>query len=242
MKPNYRMKHEEMLTIASIVSARAEQDAQLFQTLFADWTPQEFQILTSRIEAALLQLTPKPLVTQKALTAEVEASLQQTVLDLEILQIFIEHKFTGTEKAKGEEIIQLLQFSKARTAKQGDQESLTAILSSFTANHNTIVPLLQNKNIGQDLLTRLENAASSFHNLNVSQELAKGDKKEAYRKVQTERNEIYTYISNICRVGKKLATTNLIAKERYTISHILTNIRYNPKRTQHPPATTDHTQ
>ena len=234
------MKHEEMLTLASIVTARALQDAQIFETVIANWTTQEFQQLNARIESALLQLNPRPLITQKSLTHQVKSSLKQTINDLGILEIFLQAKFIGTETQRGKDIHQLLALDKMSSAKRGDQEALTAILSAFKAIQNTLIPELNAKHIGSNLLSRIQTATTTFHNLNISQELAKGDKIEAYRRIQQERNSIYTYISNICRVGKKLIKVELIAPNRYTKTHILRNIRFDSTRNQHPPASKHH--
>ena len=221
------MAHMEMLTIATTVVNRAEQDQSAFQTANNDWDTTFFQTLKARIQASILKLHPNLLMTQKTLTAQVEQGLVNATNDIDILIAAIESKFTGVYKLKGEAILGTLEINRLKKAKRGDQEALAQILAAFKANEATIIPELQSKNISSGLISRIQQHYISFQPLNIRQELAKGDVTKSTEENQLERNAIYTQIASICKLGKSLSKLGLTNRADYTISTLLRKIRSN---------------
>jgi len=217
----------EMLTIATTITERAQQDQTAFQTANSDWDTTFFQTLKARIQTAILKLNPSMLMNQKTLTAQVEKSRINAINDLDILKAAIESKFTGDHKTKGDAILGTLEIPRISKARAGDQEALAQILAAFKANEATILPELQSKNISPGLISRLQQHYITFHPLNIRQELAKGDVTTNTKTNQLERNAIYTKIAGISKLGKTLSKIGLTKRTDYTIAVLLRKIRNN---------------
>ena len=216
-----------MLTIATTITQRAEQDQLAFQTANSDWDTIFFQSLKTRIQTAILKLNPELLITQKTLTAQLTKQLKNASHDLDILAAAIESKFTGDHKIKGQAILGTLEIKRLQKVKSGDQESLAQILAAFKANETTILPQLQSKKISPSLISRIQQHYITFQPLNIKQELAKGDVTKNNEKQQLERNAIYTQIAGISKLGKKLSKLELTNRADYNISLLLRKIKNN---------------
>ena len=143
----------------------------------------------------------------------------------------IEEDFKDTPIQKNEILNNLGYTSYFAAARRGDQEGLINLLYKFKTNlSTTLATTIVTKGTAQASLDEIVSYADQLKTANVTQEGAKGTRKEITNEALIEFNNIYDKIISITRIASKFYKNNKPMADQFNFSKVSKNIN-NTKKT-----------
>lgn len=229
---NYSTKDVDFLITADTIINSAIANQPFLETKRSIWKPAFFQDIKTQINNAIE--TYLGVDSAKALrdaSQVVYAIVTPANAILAEVKVQIEEDFKDTPTQKNEILNNLGYTSYFGEARRGDQEGLINLLYQFKTNLSPeLTTTIVNKGTAQASLDEIISYADQLKNANVTQEGAKGTRKEITNEAIIEFNNIYDKIISIARIASKFYKNNKPLADQFSFVKVAKNIN-NTKKT-----------
>ena len=229
---NYSTKDVDFLITADTIINSAIANQPFLETKRSIWKPAFFQDIKTQIDNAIE--TYLGVDSAKALrdaSQVVYAIVTPANAILAEVKVQIEEDFKDTPTQKNEILNNLGYTSYFGEARRGDQEGLINLLYQFKTNLSPeLTTTIVNKGTAQASLDEIISYADQLKNANVTQEGAKGTRKEITNEAIIEFNNIYDKIISIARIASKFYKNNKPLADQFSFVKVAKNIN-NTKKT-----------
>lgn len=229
---NYSTKDVDFLITADTIINSAIANQPFLETKRSIWKPAFFQDIKTQINNAIE--TYLGVDNAKALrdaSQVVYAIVTPANAILAEVKVQIEEDFKDTPTQKNEILNNLGYTSYFGEARRGDQEGLINLLYQFKTNLSPeLTTTIVNKGTAQASLDEIISYADQLKNANVTQEGAKGTRKEITNEAIIEFNNIYDKIISIARIASKFYKNNKPLADQFSFIKVSKNIN-NTKKT-----------
>lgn len=229
---NYSTKDVDFLITADTIINSAIANQPFLETKRSIWKPAFFQDIKTQINNAIE--TYLGVDNAKALrdaSQVVYAIVTPANAILAEVKVQIEEDFKDTPTQKNEILNNLGYTSYFGEARRGDQEGLINLLYQFKTNLSPeLTTTIVNKGTAQASLDEIISYADQLKNANVTQEGAKGTRKEITNEAIIEFNNIYDKIISIARIASKFYKNNKPLADQFSFVKVAKNIN-NTKKT-----------
>ena len=229
---NYSTKDVDFLITADTIINSAIANQPFLETKRSIWKPAFFQDIKTQINNAIE--TYLGVDSAKALrdaSQIVYAIVTPANAILAEVKVQIEEDFKDTPTQKNEILNNLGYTSYFGEARRGDQEGLINLLYQFKTNLSPeLTTTIVNKGTAQASLDEIISYADQLKNANVTQEGAKGTRKEITNEAIIEFNNIYDKIISIARIASKFYKNNKPLADQFSFVKVAKNIN-NTKKT-----------
>ncbi|MFZ4799862.1 MAG: hypothetical protein ACOYMA_20385 [Bacteroidia bacterium] len=163
----------------------------------------------------------------------VQKQAQQQLAEIKV-QIDADFK---KEPAKLAEILNVLGFKDyLRSTQLGNQEAIINLLYQFKTNLDTTLKAeIVAKGTNQSTLDTILTYADLLKNTNVSQENAKGSKKNTTSDYITVFNNLYDDVIAVAKIASNFCKENPSLKEQFSFTKVAANISANSKTAKPKP-------
>ena len=228
----YSIKDVDCLITANTIINSAIANQPFLETKRSVWTLSFFQGIQTQIDNAIETFLG---VDNAKKLRETSQAVYNIVSPANALlaevKIQIEEDFKDTPTQKNEILNNLGYTSYFAQARRGDQEGLINLLYQFKTN---LTPALKttivNKGTAQASLDEIINYADQLKNANITQEGAKGFRKEITNEAITEFNNIYDKIISIAKITSKFYKNNKPLADQFSFTKVSKNLN-NTKKT-----------
>ena len=229
---NYSTKDVDFLITADTIINSAIANQPFLETKRSIWKPAFFQDIKTQINNAIE--TYLGVDNAKALrdaSQVVYAIVTPANAILAEVKVQIEEDFKDTPTQKNEILNNLGYTSYFGEARRGDQEGLINLLYQFKTNLSPeLTTTIVNKGTAQASLDEIISYADQLKNANVTQEGAKGTRKEITNEAIIEFNNIYDKTISIARIASKFYKNNKPLADQFSFVKVAKNIN-NTKKT-----------
>lgn len=228
----YSTKDVDFLITSDTIINSAIANQPFLETKRSNWRPAFFQDIKTQINNAIE--TYLGVDSAKALrdaSQIVYAIVTPANAILAEVKVQIEEDFKDTPTQKNEILNNLGYTSYFADARRGDQEGLINLLYQFKTNLSPeLTTTIVNKGTAQASLDEIISYADQLKNANVTQEGAKGTRKEITNEAIIEFNNIYDKIISIARIASKFYKNNKPLADQFSFTKVAKNIN-NTKKT-----------
>ncbi len=235
----YKCKDAEMVIAISVITENASVSA--VKTFLISkkpiWADPFFPNLKTKIDLAVQTYLGADNAKALRLATQALLSIEANAFhDLANFKLGIEVDYVADKKRLKEILLQLGFTTYNTKAKQGNQESLIALLFQFKTNMtNTLQTELTTKGSSGTLITAIIAYANTLKAADVSQETFKGTRKTATAAAINEFNSCYTLAIGVCKIARKYYKDQADIKDQFSFSKVLKALSSNAKNEPAPP-------
>jgi hypothetical protein len=234
---NYKIADVNMLiTAASIIETAYNNKAFLIAKRDA-WADPFFEDFKTRIDSTIKDnLGIDNAKELRRITAEMLVAQKKAQEQLAEIKVQIDADFKK-EPAKLAEILNVLGFKDyLRSTQLGNQEAIINLLYQFKTNLDSKLKAeIVAKGTNQSTLDTILTYADLLKNTNVSQENAKGSKKNTTSDYVTIFNNLYDDVIAVAKIAANFCKENPTLKEQFSFAKVAANLSANSKTTKVKP-------
>jgi hypothetical protein len=235
-KTKYNVKTVDFLIASDTIINSAIANQPFLATKRSPWTVSYFQDIKTEIENAIQTYLGIDNAKQlRDASQKVYAIVTPANTILAEVKVQIEEDFKDTPTQKTEILNTLGYTTYFVSARRGDQEGLINLLYQFKTNLTPqLATTIVNKGTAQASLDQIIDYADQLKNANVTQESAKGTRKEITAEAIAEFNAIYDKIISIARIATKFYKDNKPLADQFSFTKVAKNINNTKKPTTKP--------
>lgn len=232
----YKAKDVDMLIAAETIVNRAISEISFLGEKRPKWKEDFFPPLLQRIQNAYSTHLGIDNASQLREATQTLYKLQSPALKLLAeFKVQIEQDFKSEPTLK-EEILNRLGFKQHHNAAiKKDQEALIELLNKFKTN---LTPeyeqMIIDKGMHPDTMHRLIDVVDQFKNANITQEVAKGSRKDISRTAVAEFNAIYDEIVSICKIASTFYKGDPVKKDMFSFSKTVKTLNAQVSKPENP--------
>ncbi len=150
---------------------------------------------------------------------------------LAMFKVQVEIDYAANKDRQNEILNQLGYKQHYAGLRKGDQESFVEILAKFKVNMTpTLITELNAAGIPTVVINKVTNFSDSLKNANITQEVAKGMRKNISEEAVGQINSIYQKVMAISKIGAKVFKNDKTNKDRLNFTANLKQLNFHSKK------------